>query len=98
MHFQKGKFAQDKLIMLIKGEVDDYIFDLRKNSPTYKKQVKINLKQDMSQIIFVPKGCAHGFLTKKKNTIAVSHINEILKNKESIVDHHAKINNLNIKN
>ena len=25
MHFQKGKFAQDKLVMLIKGEIDDYI-------------------------------------------------------------------------
>jgi dTDP-4-dehydrorhamnose 3,5-epimerase len=71
MHFQKGKFAQDKLIMLIKGEIDDYIFDLRKNSPTYKKQVKINLKEGTNQIIFVPKGCAHGFLTKKKNTIVM---------------------------
>ena len=74
MHFQKGKFAQDKLIMLIKGEIDDYIFDLRKNSPTYKKQVKINLKEGTSQIIFVPKGCAHGFLTKKKNTIVMYNV------------------------
>jgi dTDP-4-dehydrorhamnose 3,5-epimerase len=69
MHFQKGKFAQDKLIMLIKGEIDDYIFDLRKNSPTYKKKVKINLKENTNKIIYIPKGCAHGFLTKKKNTI-----------------------------
>jgi dTDP-4-dehydrorhamnose 3,5-epimerase len=69
MHFQRGKFAQDKLLMLIKGEIDDYIFDLRKNSPTYKKKVKINLKENTNKIIYIPKGCAHGFLTKKKNTI-----------------------------
>ena len=55
-----------KIIKTAIKNLYDYIFDLRKNSPTYKRQVKINLKQDMSQIIFVPKGCAHGFLTKKK--------------------------------
>jgi dTDP-4-dehydrorhamnose 3,5-epimerase len=55
MHFQKGKFAQDKLLMLIKGEIDDYIFDLRKNSPTYKKKVKINLKENTNKIIYIPR-------------------------------------------
>jgi len=69
MHFQQGNFAQDKLLMLIRGEIDDYIFDLRKNSHTYRKLVKINLKENTNKLIYIPKGCAHGFLTKKKNTM-----------------------------
>lgn len=31
MHFQTRNFSQNKLFMLIKGGVDDFIFDLRKN-------------------------------------------------------------------
>lgn len=76
MHFQKGKFAQDKLIMLIKGEIDDYIFDLRKNSPTYKSLVKINLKENTNKMIYIPKGCAHGFFTKKKNTVVMYSVTQ----------------------
>jgi dTDP-4-dehydrorhamnose 3,5-epimerase-like enzyme len=66
MHFQTGNFSQDKLLMVIKGEIDDFIFDLRKNSQTYRKLVKINLKENANKLIYIPKGCAHGFLTKKQ--------------------------------
>jgi len=69
MHFQTGSFSQDKLLMVIKGEIDDFIFDLRKKSKTYCKLVKINLKENTDKLIYIPKGCAHGFLTKKKNTL-----------------------------
>jgi dTDP-4-dehydrorhamnose 3,5-epimerase len=69
MHFQSGNFSQDKLLMVIKGEIDDFIFDLRKNSQTYRKLVKINLKENANKLIYIPKGCAHGFLTKKRNTL-----------------------------
>lgn len=69
MHFQTGNFSQDKLLMVIKGEIDDFIFDLRKNSQTYRKLVKINLKENTNKLIYIPKGCAHGFLTKKRNTL-----------------------------
>jgi dTDP-4-dehydrorhamnose 3,5-epimerase len=69
MHFQTGNFSQDKLLMVIKGEIDDFIFDLRKNSQTYRKLVKINLKENANKLIYIPKGCAHGFLTKKRNTL-----------------------------
>ena len=69
MHFQNGNFSQDKLLLVIKGEIDDFIFDLRKNSQTYRKLVKINLKENTNKLIYIPKGCAHGFLTKKRNTL-----------------------------
>ena len=32
MHYQKGNSSQSKLLWVIKGEIDDYIFDMRKKS------------------------------------------------------------------
>jgi dTDP-4-dehydrorhamnose 3,5-epimerase len=37
LHFQKKIFSQAKLLRVIKGEIIDYIFDLRFKSKTYKK-------------------------------------------------------------
>lgn len=68
-HYQK-KIPQEKLVTLIMGKIDDFIIDLRKNSNTYKKIIKINLQSNDRKFIYIPKGCAHGFYTKaKKNKI-----------------------------
>ena len=67
MHFQKGKYSQSKLIRVIKGKVVDVVCDLRKSSPSFKKNIFIEL--DKNQILFVPKGIAHGFLSLEDGTI-----------------------------
>jgi dTDP-4-dehydrorhamnose 3,5-epimerase len=69
MHFQTGKYSQDKLVSITKGSVIDFIFDLRSKSKTYKKFLKIKINENSNFLIFIPKGCAHGFLTTSKNTI-----------------------------
>lgn len=69
MHFQKGSYAQDKLISISRGSVVDFIFDLRSKSKSFKKLIKININESSNFLIFIPKGCAHGFLTMSKNTI-----------------------------
>jgi dTDP-4-dehydrorhamnose 3,5-epimerase len=69
MHFQKGRYSQDKLINVINGSILDFIFDLRSKSKTYKKFIKIKMNENSKFLIFIPKGCAHGFLTTSKNTI-----------------------------
>ena len=43
MHFQTENYSQNKLVTVIKGEIDDYVVDLRKNSQTFLKTFKINL-------------------------------------------------------
>ena len=36
--------------------------------------MKINLKENARGLIYIPKGCAHGFLTKKRNTLIMHSV------------------------
>ena len=62
LHFQKDKFSQDKLISVQYGEIIDIIVDLRKNSETFGKYLKFNLSHNKPQLLYIPKGFAHGFV------------------------------------
>ncbi len=68
LHFQKSKFVQSKLIRVSNGKILDIMLDLRKNSSTYKKYISIKIDQ-RNNILFIPKGIAHGFLSLTDNTI-----------------------------
>ena len=67
MHLQKGNYSQSKLIRVIKGKVIDVICDLRKSSSSFKKIIFIELNPN--QLLFLPKGLAHGFLSLEEGTI-----------------------------
>lgn len=62
LHFQKGKYAQSKLVRVIKGRVLDVVVDIRKGSPTFGKHVKVELTGDNHRQFFIPRGFAHGFV------------------------------------
>lgn len=66
-HFQK-EFPQAKYVSVISGKILDFIIDLRVNSPTYKKLYSVEICAEESVSIFIPKGCAHGFLSLTDNT------------------------------
>ena len=82
LHFQKGEFAQAKLVRVIKGKVLDVCVDIRKKSPTYGKHFSIILDGVENKQLFVPRGFAHGFLVLEDNTI-FSYKCDNLYNKES---------------
>lgn len=67
LHFQKHPHAQSKLVRCIRGAVLDVAVDLRKNSPTYKQWIAIELSEDNKKKLFIPQGFAHGFLTLTDN-------------------------------
>ncbi len=69
LHFQTRPFEEDKLVRCVKGSVIDYILDLRKKSKTYMKLVKIKLSDKNFLSVYVPRGCAHGYITLENNTI-----------------------------
>tara|TARA_R110002050_G_scaffold215884_2_gene352008 strand:+ start:1168 stop:1551 length:384 start_codon:yes stop_codon:yes gene_type:complete len=62
LHFQKGEAAQAKLVRVIKGRVLDVVVDIRPESPTFGKHIKVNLTAKNRDMLYIPKGMAHGFL------------------------------------
>lgn len=67
LHFQT-KFAQGKLVRVIKGAVYDVAVDLRENSKTFGNWFGIELSAKNKKMFFIPKGFAHGFLTIEDET------------------------------
>lgn len=63
LHFQKGKHAQAKLVRVVSGAVLDVAVDCRPASRTFGKVVTAHLSSDNKTQLFIPRGCAHGFVT-----------------------------------
>ncbi|RRQ49492.1 dTDP-4-dehydrorhamnose 3,5-epimerase [Maribacter algicola] len=63
LHYQKGESAQAKLVRVLQGKVLDVAVDIRKDSPTYGNVFKTILSAENHRQLFVPRGCAHGFVT-----------------------------------
>jgi dTDP-4-dehydrorhamnose 3,5-epimerase len=61
LHYQLLK-PQGKLVSVIRGEVLDVVVDLRKSSSTFGNHLTINLNDHNFRSLWVPPGCAHGFL------------------------------------
>jgi dTDP-4-dehydrorhamnose 3,5-epimerase len=69
LHFQHPPFAQGKLVRVVKGKVMDVAVDIRKNSPTYGKNICIELDAIKNEMLWIPPGFAHGFLSMEDDTI-----------------------------
>jgi dTDP-4-dehydrorhamnose 3,5-epimerase len=69
LHFQKGEFAQAKLVRVITGSVLDVIVDIRPQSPTFGQHFAIELNDENKLQLFLPRGMAHGFVVMKNDTI-----------------------------
>lgn len=63
LHFQHPPFAEAKLVRVTQGRVYDVIVDLRRDSPAFRRWIGLELDADKARAVFVPEGCAHGFLT-----------------------------------
>lgn len=61
LHFQKGDFAQAKLVRVIEGRVLDVAVDIREGSETYGQWASVELSAENNLQFYVPRGFAHGF-------------------------------------
>lgn len=75
LHFQLPPNDQAKLVRVTSGKVLDVIVDLRRNSSTFGEWEGFELSAPASskdkenfEMLFVPRGFAHGFLTLEDNT------------------------------
>ncbi len=69
LHYQENPKCQAKIVEVIKGSAYDVVVDLRKDSKTYKKWIKVLLTEDNNRQLYVPRGFAHGYLSLEDDTI-----------------------------
>jgi dTDP-4-dehydrorhamnose 3,5-epimerase len=82
LHFQLPPWQQGKLVRVISGSVVDVAVDLRRNEPTYGKHFKYTITSKQKNMLWLPPGFAHGFLTLEPNTIFFYKCTQVY-NKES---------------
>ena len=63
LHFQAPPHAQAKLIRCGRGAIFDVAVDIRRGSPTYGQWEGYELTAENGEQLYVPVGCAHGFVT-----------------------------------
>ncbi|MCS6771931.1 MAG: dTDP-4-dehydrorhamnose 3,5-epimerase [Kiritimatiellae bacterium] len=68
MHYQAPPHEEPKLVRCTRGRIWDVALDLRRDSPTYCRWVAIELSAENRRALFIPTGCAHGFLTLEDNS------------------------------
>ena len=71
MHWQDAPYDEDKVVRVMAGAIHDVVVDLRPHSDTYRKTVARRLDAETGAALFIPRGCAHGFLTLEPATDVV---------------------------
>jgi len=67
MHYQARPHAEAKLVRCTGGSIYDVLVDLQPESPTFIKWVAVVLSAEKRNMVYVPEGFAHGFLTLEDN-------------------------------
>ena len=76
MHFQRPPFAEAKLVACLAGAVYDVAMDIRPDSPTFGKWFGAELCQANGAMLYVPEGCAHGYVTLEPESTVEYMISE----------------------
>lgn len=76
MHFQLPPHEHDKLVYVTQGKILDVIVDLRVASPSYQQHVAIPLDEHTTAV-YIPRGCAHGFLTLSETATVVYNVTSV---------------------
>ena len=71
LHFQLPPYDHVKLVYCVSGIVKDVVVDLRMGSPTYGEHMGIELSAKKGNMLYIPKGIAHGFCRLSKTSILV---------------------------
>lgn len=67
MHYQTAPNEECKLVQCISGSTYHVIIDLRERSDTHLQWTSVRLSSGKKNLLYVPEGLAHGFLTLEDN-------------------------------
>jgi len=68
IHYQSAPHAEAKLVCCTRGAIYDVVVDLRESSPTFKQWIGVELTAQNHEMLYIPEGCGHGFLTLEDDT------------------------------
>lgn len=71
IHFQNNPHPQVKLVRVLHGEVLDFVVDLRKDSPTYKKWTSMIISEENRKQLYLPSGYGHAYVTREPGTVVL---------------------------
>ncbi len=76
MHYQATPYEEAKLVRCTRGSIYDVIIDLRPESGTFARCFGILLDAERRNMIYIPEGFAHGFLTLEDDTEILYQMSE----------------------
>ncbi len=68
MHYQAAPHQEAKLVRCTSGAIFDVALDLRQDSTTFGESFGATISAENRMAVYVPEGCAHGFLTLAAST------------------------------
>ena len=77
MHFQTPPADHVKLVCCLEGAVKDVVVDLRKKSATFGKHCAFELSAEKFNMLYIPKGFAHGFLTLSEQATMLYNVTSV---------------------
>jgi len=76
MHYQVAPHEETKLVSCSRGEIYDVIIDLRPASPSFRRWAGATLTADNGHLLYIPRGCAHGFITLTDDAVVDYQISD----------------------
>ena len=77
VHFKRRPHEEAKVVRCTSGAIYDVVLDLRSVSPTFKKWIWGDVTAANRHMLYIPEGCAHGFLTLEDDTEVFYQMSEI---------------------
>lgn len=83
MHYQAAPYSETKIVRCTHGAIYDVVLDLRPQSPTFKQWIAKVLNEENRDMLYIPEGCAHGFLTLESQSEVFYQMSEFYQPKAS---------------
>jgi len=76
LHYQVAPHEETKLVRCTRGAIYDVVVDLRPQSQAFRSWIAVILTAEKRNMVYVPEGCAHGFLTLEDESEAFYQMSE----------------------